>query len=231
MDNKAIELEENVIESEEPKKAAPKKSAPAKKESKKYAPNDRIECRSVTGGGLVLVGPKSQLLYEWVDYGDTTEVEFQDLQALQSRKSGFLVKPRFIIEDEELVEQWSSMLQPIYSKIQNTSWCGFYLSYADKDELYLGPFHGDVACTLIPFGKGVCGTAALTKQTQIVENVHLCKNHIACSSKTNSEIVVPIIKQNRVIGVIDLDSEKIGNYSLKDKELLEQVAELIKDLF
>lgn len=136
-----------------------------------------------------------------------------------------------IDKDLPLISNLSNLASLIYSKIQNTSWCGFYLSYADKDELYLGPFQGDVACTLIPFGKGVCGTAALTKQTQIVENVHLCKNHIACSSKTNSEIVVPIIKNNRVIGVIDLDSEKIGNYSLKDKELLEQVAELIKDLF
>ena len=118
MENKAMELEEVVNVSEESKKA-PKKGTSTKKESKKYAPTDRIECRSVTGGGLVLVGPKSQLLYEWVDYGDTTEVEFQDLQALQSRKSGFLVKPRFVIEDEELVEQWGSMLNPIYSKIQN----------------------------------------------------------------------------------------------------------------
>lgn len=119
MSDKTIELEEVVTVNEEPKKTAPKKAAPAKKESKKYEPTDRIECRSVTGGGLILVGTKSQLQYEWEDYGDTAYVEFQDLQALQSRKSGFLVKPRFIIEDEELVEQWGSMLKPIYNKINN----------------------------------------------------------------------------------------------------------------
>lgn len=119
MSDKMIELEEDVTVNEEPKKAAPKKSAPVKKEPKKYAPNDRIECRSVTGGGLILVGAKSQLQYEWEDYGDTAYVEFQDLQALQSRKAGFLTKPRFIIEDEELVEQWGSMLKPIYNKINN----------------------------------------------------------------------------------------------------------------
>lgn len=119
MENKAIELEENVTVNEESKKAAPKKTAPIKKEPKKYAPTDRIECRSVTGGGLILVGTKSQLQYEWEDYGDTAYVEFQDLQALQSRKAGFLTKPRFIIEDEELVEQWGSMLKPIYNKINN----------------------------------------------------------------------------------------------------------------
>ena len=88
-----------------------------KKTAKKYAPTDVIECRSVTGGELIMVGDKTKLHYTWSDYGDTAYVEYQDLQALQSRKSGFLVKPRFIIEDEELVAQWSSMLKPIYDKI------------------------------------------------------------------------------------------------------------------
>ena len=97
LDELDVAIEEEVVEK-------PKKAAPVKKTPKKYAPGDRIECRSVTGGELFLVGPKSQLLYTWEDYNDTTFVEYQDLQALQSRKSGFLVKPRFIIEDEELVE-------------------------------------------------------------------------------------------------------------------------------
>jgi len=87
------------------------------KKPKKYAPNDAIECRSVTGGELILVGDKTKLHYTWSDYGDTAYVEYQDLQALQSRKSGFLTKPRFMIEDEGLVEQWGSMLKPIYDKI------------------------------------------------------------------------------------------------------------------
>ena len=96
------------------KKAAP---APAKKTPKKYAPNDLIECRSVTGGELILVGQKSQLQYTWADYNDVTFVEYQDLQALQSRRSNFLVKPRFIIEDEELVEQWSGDFKKMYDDI------------------------------------------------------------------------------------------------------------------
>lgn len=87
------------------------------KKPKKYAPNDTIECRSVTGGELILVGDKTKFHYTWADYGDTAYVEYQDLQALQSRKSGFLTKPRFIIEDETLVEQWGSMLKPVYDKI------------------------------------------------------------------------------------------------------------------
>ena len=87
------------------------------KKSKKYAPTDTIECRSVTGGELILVGDKTKLHYNWADFGDIAYVEYQDLQALQSRRSGFLTKPRFIIEDEDLVEQWGSMLKPIYDKI------------------------------------------------------------------------------------------------------------------
>lgn len=109
-----IQEETTVDATQTLKKAAPE---PAKKTPKKYAPNDMIECRSVTGGELILVGQKSQLQYTWADYNDVTFVEYQDLQALQSRRSGFLTKPRFIIEDEELVEQWSSLLKPIYDKV------------------------------------------------------------------------------------------------------------------
>ena len=101
---------------EEPKQEI-KVKEPVKSMPKKYAPTDVIECRSVTGGSLVLIGPKTHLQYEWSDYGDTAYVEYQDLQALQSRKSNFLIKPRFIIEDEELVEQWGAMLKPIYNKV------------------------------------------------------------------------------------------------------------------
>ena len=114
---KKTELDELDVATEEIAAEKPKKATPAKKTPRKYAPDDRIECRSVTGGKLSLVGPKTQLLYTWEDYNDTAFVEYQDLQALQSRKSGFLVKPRFIIEDEELVDQWGSMLKPIYNKI------------------------------------------------------------------------------------------------------------------
>lgn len=78
----------------------------AKKAPRKYAPDDMITCRSLTYGELLLTGKKSHLLYSWANYGDTTEVEYQDLQALKSTRSSYLFKPRFIIEDEELVEQW-----------------------------------------------------------------------------------------------------------------------------
>lgn len=108
-----------------------------KKTAKKYAPNDMIECRSVTGGELIMIGDKTKLHYTWSDYGDTAYVEYQDLQALQSKKSGFLIKPRFVIEDEELVEQWASMLKPIYNKINTRDIEEFFKLPVNKFEAQL----------------------------------------------------------------------------------------------
>ena len=136
-----------------------------------------------------------------------------------------------IDKDIPLVSNLSNISRLIYESIPNTSWCGCYLSFEDKDELYLGPYQGPIACTLIKYGRGVCGTCALEKKTQLVSNVHECKNHIACSSKTNSEIVVPIIKDNKVVGVIDLDSEEFNNFTLEHQKVLEEVSDIIKDLF
>ena len=107
------------------------------KKPKKYAPTDVIECRSVTGGELILVGDKTKLHYNWADFGDTAYVEYQDLQALQSRRSAFLTKPRFIIEDENLVEQWGSMLKPIYDKINTKNIDDLFNLPADQFEAQL----------------------------------------------------------------------------------------------
>lgn len=92
------------------------KKAPAKS-SRKYAPDDLITCRSITYGELLLAGKKSKLLYSWANYGDTTEVEYQDLQALKSTRSSYLFKPRIVIEDEELVEQWDKDFGEMYKSI------------------------------------------------------------------------------------------------------------------
>ena len=88
-----------------------------KKAPRKYAPDDMIVCRSITFGELLLTGKKSKLLYSWANYGDTTEVEYQDLQALKSTRSSYLFKPRFVIEDEELVEQWGKDFNDMYKNI------------------------------------------------------------------------------------------------------------------
>lgn len=92
----------------------PKKTVKA---PKKYNPDDMITCRSITFGELLLTGSKSRLLYSWANYGDTTEVEYQDLQALKSTRSSYLYKPRFVIEDEELVEQWGKDFIDMYNNI------------------------------------------------------------------------------------------------------------------
>ena len=84
---------------------------------RKYAPDDLIPCRSITYGELLMTGTKSKLMYIWANYNDITEVEFQDLQALKSTRSSYLFRPRIVIEDEELVEQWGKDFKDMYSKI------------------------------------------------------------------------------------------------------------------
>lgn len=152
----AIEVSENETEVETPKK----KPAP-KKEAKKYMPNDAIECRSVTGGALIMVGPKTHLEYQWEDYGDTAWVEYQDLQALYSRKSNFLAKPRFIIEDNELVEQWGAMLKPVYKKITDQT-------IEELFELPLSKFKAQL--NIMPAG---LQDAVKTKAVQMIESEEL----------------------------------------------------------
>ena len=113
-------------------------------------------------------------------------------------------------------------------KMENVNWAGFYL--LDKDRLILGPFQGEVACTIIPLGKGVCGTSASKKETIVVDNVHEFKGHIACSSISKSEIVVPILKDGNLIGVIDIDSPIYSRFANIEKEFLEKVASSIEEL-
>lgn len=130
-----------------------------------------------------------------------------------------------------LVSNLSNLSRVIYESFENTSWCGFYITDSTKDVLYLGPYQGPLACTIIPIGKGVCGVSAESKETQLVDNVHEYPGHIACSSSTNSEIVVPVIKNNMVVAVIDLDSDLFANYTTQDQKLLEEVASIISELF
>jgi GAF domain-containing protein len=101
-------------------------------------------------------------------------------------------------------------------------WVGFYL--VKGNELVLGPFQGPVACTRIGFGKGVCGSSWEQKETIIVPDVHKFPGHIACSSESNSEIVVPVLKNGEVIMVLDIDSTDFGTFDETDKEFLEIIA-------
>ncbi len=104
-------------------------------------------------------------------------------------------------------------------------WTGFYRVM--DNQLVLGPFQGPVACTRIGFGKGVCGTSWKERKTLVVEDVEQFPGHIACSSESRSEIVVPLIKGGDVIGVLDIDSERLATFDAVDQEWLEQIAEVI----
>ncbi len=122
-----------------------------------------------------------------------------------------------------------SNVAAVLNKLENINWVGFYL--VEGDTLYLGPFQGDVACTIIPMGKGVCGTSFERKETIIVPNVNKFDGHIACSSLSKSEIVVPIIRDNEVKAVIDIDSPIYDRFHEDDKLFLEEVAEELSKLF
>ena len=117
----------------------------------------------------------------------------------------------------------------LYDEFNNSGWAGFYLVFDEyeKDILYLGPYHGPLACTKIKFGKGVCGTSAKTLKSLIVADVTKFESYIACFNSTKSEIVVPIIKNNKCIGVIDLDSDVLDNYSNDDLDTLEEIADIV----
>ncbi|GMG70807.1 GAF domain-containing protein [Tetragenococcus halophilus] len=113
--------------------------------------------------------------------------------------------------------------------LPNTVFAGFYLF--DENELILGPFQGNVSCTRIQMGKGVCGEAADTNQTVIVGNVKEHQNYIACDSAALSEIVVPMVKDPRLIGVLDIDSKEINSYDQTDKKYLEDYCKQLLEVF
>jgi len=112
----------------------------------------------------------------------------------------------------------------LYSQLEDLNWAGFYLNR--DEELVLGPFQGQIACVRIPFGRGVCGAAAQSRETQRVQDVHEFPGHIACDSASNSELVVPLIKEGRLIGVLDLDSPSVGRFSEQDQQGIEELARI-----
>ncbi|WP_439740836.1 GAF domain-containing protein [Bacillus pseudomycoides] len=109
--------------------------------------------------------------------------------------------------------------------LERINWVGFYVT--EGNQLVLGPFQGMPACVRIPFGRGVCGVAAETKTTQLVADVHQFPGHIACDSASNSEIVVPIIKEGTVIGVLDIDSPEKNRFDEVDQHYLEKFVETL----
>lgn len=113
--------------------------------------------------------------------------------------------------------------------LDDINWVGFYLF--DGQELVLGPFQGLPACIRIPLGRGVCGTSAERRETMRIEDVHAFPGHIACDAASNSEIVVPLVKEGQLLGVLDIDSPLKGRFDAEDQAFLEKfVATLVKQL-
>ena len=168
---------------------------------------------------------------------------------------GLLAKQ--IVSLAEVDAHWLPVLSNaaalLWDALDDINWAGFYLvdpvtvsgaapsaaPGAEPDvapsahepctpELRLGPFQGKVACVRIPFGRGVCGTAAETKTSQLVEDVHQFPGHIACDSASNSEVVVPIVKDNQVVGVLDIDSPSVARFTQEDLTGLEQVVKALE---
>jgi L-methionine (R)-S-oxide reductase len=115
----------------------------------------------------------------------------------------------------------------VYHALPDLNWAGFY--FFDGSELVVGPFQGQPACVRIALGKGVCGTAAVTRQTQVVRDVDAFPGHIACDSASRSEVVVPLVDGERLIGVWDVDSPKLARFDAADREGMEQLAGIFMD--
>ncbi len=124
--------------------------------------------------------------------------------------------------EADLVANAANTAAAIYHALPDVNWAGFYFLHGGQ--LVLGPFQGKPACIRIPFGTGVCGTAAAQRRSLVVPDVHQFPGHIACDAASNSEIVVPLLVDGRVRGVLDLDSPSIGRFDDADRAGLEQIA-------
>ena len=128
-------------------------------------------------------------------------------------------------DERDAVANMANAAALIWEYLPDLNWAGFYR--AVDGELVLGPFQGKVACIRIAMGKGVCGTAAAERTTQLVEDVHAFPGHIACDAASRSELVVPIVTDGRLIGVLDLDSPEPARFDREDAAGCEQLVALL----
>lgn len=141
--------------------------------------------------------------------------------------SDLLLQARALLEMErDTVANMANLSALLYHGMDNLNWAGFYI--LKEGTLVLGPFQGKPACVRIGMGKGVCGTAASTRQTQLVPDVHAFAGHIACDSASQSEIVVPLFCRGKVWGVLDIDSPIKARFDETDRENLEKIARIFE---
>src|SRR5215216_481664 len=131
--------------------------------------------------------------------------------------AGLAEQLRALVEGEEdATANAANLASLVFHTLPDLNWAGFYL--LKGGELVLGPFQGKPACVRIALGSGVCGTAAASRRTVVVENVHEFPGHIACDSASNSEVVVPLLRGDELLGVLDLDSPSLGRFDAEDAE-------------
>ena len=129
--------------------------------------------------------------------------------------------------EPDAVANMANIAALLWEYLPDVNWTGFYRVV--DGELVLGPFQGKAACIRIPFGKGVCGTAAQSGKTQLVADVHAFPGHIACDANSASELVVPVLRNGMVIAVIDLDSPTLNRFDTEDAKGVELLAQIIAD--
>jgi len=132
-----------------------------------------------------------------------------------------------ILQEHDTLAALCNITAFLYAENKDLNWLGFY--FYKNGELVLGPFQGKVACTHLKIGKGVCGTSIQERKVLNVKNVHEFPGHIACDSASNSELVIPLIKENTIYGVLDIDSSILNRFSNEDEIMFVEIANLIID--
>ncbi len=142
-----------------------------------------------------------------------------------SKLERYMELRRYVLALTEGEPDWlanlANVAAAVYDHVPHVNWAGFYL--LKGGELVLGPFQGRPACVRIAVGRGVCGTAVAERRTQVVPDVHAFPGHIACDDRSRSEIVVPVVVGGRVVGVLDVDSPRVGTFDIEDRRALETI--------
>jgi GAF domain-containing protein len=131
-----------------------------------------------------------------------------------------------ISDESDMIANMANIAAVLFNNLEQINWAGFYLF--KQEQLVLGPFQGQPACVRIPMGRGVCGTSAATRQTVIVEDVHEFAGHIACDVASNSEIVIPIVFNQQLIGILDVDSPVTARFDDDDRQGLESLVSILQ---
>ena len=153
-----------------------------------------------------------------IDNTQSIQIQYEELSTIIK---GLLNKNDNLLSN---LSNCTAVLKQTFDKI---NWVGFYLFGGEK--LYLGPIQGKVACTQIELGKGVCGTSALSRKTIIVPDVNKFPGHIVCDSDSKSEIVIPLIKSDKLLGVLDIDSASLNTFDETDKKYLEYICNFLTE--